>query len=343
MKAMIAMSGGVDSSVAAHLMQQAGYECLGCTMELFENADKSAWEDAAAVAARFGMDFHLLSLMDAFKGRVMDEFAACYRRGETPNPCVVCNKRMKFGLLMEEARRLGCDKLVTGHYARVLFDGKKYRLFTAANPEKDQSYVLYTLSQEQLAQVAFPLGELSKEEVRQIAAELDLPVAKKAESQDICFVPEGDYAAVIEACDGLPSRPGDFVDEEGRVLGRHRGIIHYTIGQRKGLGLSLPAPLFVIRIDAEKNEVVLGPSEKLFKTEVLVKDFHWISGDTPAGPVRGQAKLRYRQKAAPVTALPREDGSVLLQFDDLQRAPTPGQSAVLYDGEEVLGGGIIVS
>lgn len=341
MKALIALSGGVDSSVAAYLMQQAGYECLGCTMELFENVDKSAQRDAAAVAARFGINFHVLSMIDAFKACVIDDFSSSYRCGETPNPCVVCNKQMKFGRLMEEARRLGCDKLATGHYARVRFDGERYHLHRAANLEKDQSYVLYTLTQEQLAHIAFPLGEMSKEEVRKIALRLALPVAEKAESQDICFVPEGDYAAVIEKYSGFSSVPGDFVDEEGRVLGRHKGIIHYTIGQRKGLGLSLPAPLFVIRIDPEKNEVVLGPSEKLFKKEVPVKNFHWISGEAPAGPAAGQAKLRYRQKAAPVMALPQEDGSVLLQFDEPQRAPTPGQSAVLYRDDEVLGGGII--
>lgn len=353
MKALIALSGGVDSSVAAYLMQQTGYSCIGCTMKLFENRDAAVSpaksccsledvEDARRVAFRLGMRFYVFNFTEDFREKIIGRFIEEYQAGRTPNPCIDCNRQMKFGKLWERAQILGYDKIVTGHYARIHFDGEKYHLLRGLDASKDQSYVLYDMTQEQLAHTAFPLGEMTKEEVRRIAREQGFLNATKPDSQDICFVPEGDYAAVIAAHTGQNPEPGDFVDEEGRVLGRHKGIIHYTIGQRKGLGLSLPAPLFVLRIDPEKNEVILGPSERLFKKEVLVKDFHWISGETPAGPVPGQAKLRYRQKAASVKAIPQEDGSVLLQFDDPQRAPTPGQSAVLYDGDEVLGGGIII-
>ena len=353
MKALIALSGGVDSSVAAYLMQQAGYSCIGCTMKLFENRDAAVSpaksccsledvEDARRVAFRLGMRFYVFNFTEDFREKIIGRFIEEYQAGRTPNPCIDCNRQMKFGKLWERAQILGYDTIVTGHYARIHFDGEKYHLLRGLDASKDQSYVLYDMTQEQLAHTAFPLGEMTKEEVRRIAREQGFLNAAKPDSQDICFVPEGDYAAVIAAHTGQSPEPGDFVDEEGRVLGRHKGIIHYTIGQRKGLGLALPAPLYVLRLDLDKNQVVLGPEERLFKREVLVQDFHWISGAAPAGPVPGQAKLRYRQKAAPVKALPQENGSVLLQFEAPQRAPTPGQSAVLYDGDEVLGGGIIV-
>ncbi|MBP3729202.1 MAG: tRNA 2-thiouridine(34) synthase MnmA [Lachnospiraceae bacterium] len=352
MRALIAMSGGVDSSVAAFMMQQAGYACTGCTMKLFENHDaglkpgKSCCsledvEDARRVAYRLGMHYYVFNFTEDFREKIIGHFIEEYQAGRTPNPCIDCNRHMKFGKLWERARILGYDKIVTGHYARIRFDGEKYHLLRGLDASKDQSYVLYDMTQEQLAHIAFPLGELTKEEVRRIARKQGFINAAKPDSQDICFVPEGDYASVIAAHTGQNPEPGDFVDESGRVLGRHKGIIHYTTGQRKGLGLALPAPLYVLRLDVEKNQVILGPEEKLFRREVLVRDFHWISGTAPEGPLSGQAKLRYRQKAAPVKALPWEKDSVLLQFDDPQRAPTPGQSAVLYDGDEVLGGGII--
>lgn len=341
MKALIAMSGGVDSSVAALLTQKLGYECSGCTMVLFDKEDTKDAEDARAAAERLGMDFHLLSYKEAFAACVVAPFGREYLAGRTPNPCVECNKYLKFGRLLEEARALGCDKLVTGHYARIRFDGEKYHLHRALDPEKDQSYVLYHLSQDQLAHILFPLGEMSKEEARRLAEVAGLPTAHKADSQDICFVPEGDYAAVIRAQLGDCDVPGDFVDREGKVLGRHKGLIHYTIGQRKGLGLALPSPLYVLKLDPEKNQVILGPPEALLKKEVLVKGMCWISGQAPSGPISCEAKLRYRQKAAPALAFPLPGGDLLLRFDDPQRAPTPGQSAVFYQGDEVLGGGII--
>ena len=354
MKALIAMSGGVDSSVAASLMKERGWECIGCTMKLYESQDTGTVpdktccslddvEDARGVARRLEIPYYVFNFTEEFRKEIIGHFIAEYRAGHTPNPCIDCNRYMKFDRLLERARILGCDAVVTGHYARIRFDGEKYHLLRGLDSGKDQSYVLYDLTQEQLAHVLFPLGELTKEEVRRLAEARGFLNADKPDSQDICFVPDGDYGAVIAAHTGCTPEPGDFVDESGRILGRHRGIIYYTVGQRKGLGLSLPAPLYVIRIDPEKNQVILGPSEALFKREVTVRDFHWISGEAPAGPVEGRAKLRYRQPPAAVTAFPREDGSLLLSFAEPQRAPTPGQSAVLYRDDEVLGGGIITA
>ena len=355
MKALIAMSGGVDSSVAARLMQERGYDCAGCTMKLYENADAGLaegrtccslddTEDARAVAFRLGMPFFVFNYTEAFREKIIGKFIRCYLAGQTPNPCIDCNHFMKFGALLERAALLGYDKLATGHYARIRFDGTRYHLLKGLDAAKDQSYVLYGLTQAQLARLEFPIGELNKDEVRRLAQESGFLNAKKPDSQDICFVPDGDYAKVIARHTGeaaLPP-PGDFVDLDGRVLGRHKGIIHYTIGQRRGLGLSLPAPLYVCRIDIEKNQVVLGPHEALFQRGVLVRDVNWISGEAASGEIPVSAKLRYRQPAAPALAQPQEDGSVLLYFEEPQRAVTPGQAAVFYDGEEVLGGGTIV-
>jgi tRNA-specific 2-thiouridylase len=298
-------------------------------------------EDARAVAFRLGMDYTVFNLSRAFRREVMAPFAEAYRRGLTPNPCIECNRTMKFAELLRRAEELGAARLVTGHYARVVREGDRWLLKKARDASKDQSYVLYTLTQRQLEKVRFPLGELTKDEVRAIAAENGFLNAGKPDSQDICFVPDGDYASVVERFSGTVSVPGNFVTEDGRVLGRHKGIIHYTIGQRKGLGLSLPAPLYVVRIDPEKNEVVLGPQEALFGSRVTVKNMNWISGKAPEEPITVQAKLRYRQPPAEALACPQADGSFLLEFTVPQRAVTPGQTAALYDGEEVLGGGTI--
>ena len=352
MRALIAMSGGVDSSVAAYLMKQNGYDCAGCTMVLYRDPAAEAaegktccsledTEDARAVAFRLGLPFYVFNYQDAFRRDVIENFTQTYLLGRTPNPCIECNRCLKFGSLLERAEVLGFDKLVTGHYARICFDGERYHLLKGLDASKDQSYVLCCLTQEQLAHLAFPLGEMTKEEVRKIAAEQGFINARKPDSQDICFVPDGDYASVVERFSGTSSVPGDFVTEDGRVLGRHKGIIHYTIGQRKGLGLSLPAPLYVVRIDTEKNQVVLGPQDALFGSRVTVQNMNWISGKAPEAPITVQAKLRYRQPPAEALACPQEDGSLLLEFTVPQRAVTPGQTAVLYDGEEVLGGGTI--
>ena len=351
-KALIAMSGGVDSSVAALLTVREGLRGVGCMMRLFDNEDAGIEgsqtccslddaEDARSVAYRLGMEFYVFNYAETFRREVMAPFVEQYRRGLTPNPCIECNRTMKFSALLRRARELGCSRLVTGHYARTEHTGGRWLLKKGLDANKDQSYVLYTLTQEQLETVRFPLGGLTKEQVRAIAAEAGFVNASKSESQDICFVPDGDYAAMIERFTGRPLTPGPFVDRDGRVLGEHRGIECYTVGQRRGLGLSFSEPMYVCGIRPEDNAVVLGPKEALFTREVNVPEFHWISGEVPAQPVRGKAKIRYRHREEPATAFPTQDGGVKMVFDEPVRAATPGQSAVLYDGETVLGGGAI--
>ena len=367
MKALIAMSGGVDSSVAAYLMKQQGYECIGCTMKLFDAADSGLKdsktccsiddvEDARSVAFRLGMPYYVFNYKDEFRNKVINSFIESYLHGLTPNPCIECNRHLKFAKLLDRARELGCDCIVTGHYARIMFDGSKYHLLRGIDSSKDQSYVLYSLTQEQLAMIKFPLGELSKDQVREIAASEGFVNAEKPDSQDICFVPDGNYASVIETHTGKTAEPGDFIDTEGNVIGRHKGIIHYTIGQRKGLGMGFGKPMFVLRTDPVNNTVTLGDNNDLFTTDVMVRDVNWTSGGSPFHlteiennvtqstdlNVACTAKIRYRQQAASAKIYPRENETVLLRFDEPQRAPTPGQSAVFYQGEELIGGGIIL-
>ncbi|MCQ2470785.1 MAG: tRNA 2-thiouridine(34) synthase MnmA [Clostridia bacterium] len=355
-KALIAMSGGVDSSVSAALMCEKGIECVGVTMKLHGNAKVqvstenscctlSDVEDARQVATELGMDFHLFDFTEDFKEKVIDRFIYLYEVGSTPNPCIDCNRYMKFDRLYRKAQELGCDTVVTGHYARVEFDENKNRwiLKKAVNSAKDQSYVLYFLSQEQLSHTYFPLGEYeSKDDVRAVASKYGFINASKHDSQDICFVPDGDYASFIERITGKTYPNGKFVDIDGNVLGEHKGIIRYTIGQRKGLGLALPAPMYVRRKDLEKNTVILTDEKSLYSTELVANDFNWIAYDKPNEPVSVTAKPRYRAKEAPATAEVLEDGSVKITFDEPQRAITKGQAVVLYDGELVVGGGTII-
>jgi len=385
MKALIAMSGGVDSSVAAKLTKEAGYECIGCTMELFETGcggrprsetpsaetpsaetlsdealsdeapseDSDNVRDARSVAERLGMSFYAFDLKEAFRSCVIDKFTDAYSHGVTPNPCVDCNKNLKFGALLQKAEELGCEYIVTGHYARIERDPRteKYLLRKAVNDAKDQSYVLYNLTQEQLAHVLMPLGEYTKAQVRELAKTNGFVNADRPESQDICFVPDGDYASVIKQYTNRTFPEGDYVDLEGNVIGRHRGIIHYTIGQHKHLGQAFGEKRYVCRINADKNQVVLGRNEDVFSSYAKATDFNWISGEIPEGEIRCRVRVRYKQREQWATVRPinanenagsQGTDAVEIFFDEPQRAITPGQSAVLYDGDIVLGGGILV-
>ena len=346
-KTLIAMSGGVDSSVAAAKMVEAGYDCLGVTMRLHDGdncgAAKEA-EDAKKIADTLGFPFEVADLRDTFSAQVMDRFVSAYEAGDTPNPCIECNRYMKFGALMDYAKEQGCDVLVTGHYARVEYDevGGKYRLRKAANLAKDQTYVLYFLTQEQLAHIAFPLGEMeSKDVIREIAAGYGFVSAHKADSQDICFVPDGKYADFIRGRTGREYPVGDFVNAEGVVLGQHKGLIHSTIGQRRGLGLALPAPLYVRSKNMETNTVLLTPESDLYTTRLVADGFNWVDGEAPTASVRVAARTRYNAKEADATVTALTDGRVEVVFDQPQRAVTTGQAVVLYDGEYVVGGGRI--
>ena len=354
-RAIIAMSGGVDSSVAAFLMKERGFDCMGVTMKLFRNEDveerpreKSCCsledvEDARAVAWNLGIPYHVFNFSDRFREDVMDRFVAAYEAGSTPNPCIDCNRHLKFAKLYDRARDLGYWYVVTGHYARVeRGENGRWLLKKGPDPQKDQSYVLYALTQEQLAHTIFPLGTYHKDEIRRIAAEQGFVNAGKRDSQDICFVPDGDYAGFIERQTGKIYPEGDFVDPQGKVLGRHKGIIHYTVGQRRGLGVSGGRPLYVKEIRPDTNTVVLGEERDLYQRTAIAEDFNWISMEAPAGPISVKARARYHQPEQPAAAYVLPDGRVRVDFSEPQRALTRGQAIVLYQGEDVVGGGTIV-
>ena len=348
-KALIAMSGGVDSSVAAYLMQQAGFDCVGGTMLLTDcipGADCHAEENigrASAVAKRLGIPFHVFSFSREFRQYVMEPFVSCYESGGTPNPCVECNKHLKFRLLLDKAMELGCDYIVTGHYVKIQKDPDtgRYLLFRAEDLAKDQSYFLYSLTQEQLSRTLFPLSALSKEQVREIADAQHFVNARQRDSQDICFIPDGDYVAFMERYRGAAYPQGDFLDTDGKVVGKHKGAVAYTLGQRKGLGLAMGQPVYVCGKDMEANTVTVGPEENLFHTTLLAKDWNFFPFDRLTAPISVKAKARYRHTPQDAVAYPLENGMVKVVFEKPQRALTPGQAVVLYQEDMVVGGGTI--
>ncbi|MDD6762382.1 MAG: tRNA 2-thiouridine(34) synthase MnmA [Clostridiales bacterium] len=350
-RAIIAMSGGVDSSVAAYLMQQRGYDIIGATLRLFTNEDAgireksccslSDVEDARAVAHRLGIEHYVFNFSDDFRTEVMDRFVNAYENGRTPNPCIDCNRYIKFKRLLQRAKELEYDYVVTGHYARIARENGRYILKKGLDETKDQTYVLYSMTQEQLKHTLLPLGELRKTEVREIAAEQGFINAKKHDSQDICFVPDGRYADFIEQYTGREYPGGNFVDMEGNVLGTHKGVIRYTRGQRKGLGLALPKPMYVCRTDLDKNLVVLGDNDDLFSSSLDASDINLMAVERIEQPIRVQAKIRYSQSAADAVVWQTGDDRLHVEFDKPQRAITRGQAVVLYDGETVVGGGVI--
>ncbi len=354
-KALIAMSGGVDSSVAAFLMKQRGFDCTGVTLKLFDNEDigekreKTCCslddiDDARSVCRRLDIPYYVYNFKDSFRETVISRFISAYETGCTPNPCIDCNRFIKFERLLRRADELDFDCVVTGHYATVEFSEEKNRwlLKKSADKSKDQSYVLYSLTQEQLAKTVFPLGEQTKERTREIAESLGLINAQKHDSQDICFVPDGDYAAFIEQYTGKTYPNGDFVDENGNVLGEHKGIIRYTVGQRKGLGLALPHPMYVKEKNLEENKVVLCDNQALFSRELIATDVNLISVERIDGPVRVKARVRYNQPEQPATIYPTDGSELRVVFDEPQRAIAKGQAVVFYDGDYVLGGGTII-
>lgn len=351
-KVMIGMSGGVDSSVAAFLLQKESFEVIGATMKLYNNEDidfvseKTCCSlddvlDAKSVCARLGIRHYTLNMTDDFKKEVIERFISAYQNGFTPNPCIDCNRYMKFSKMLHKAQELGIDYVATGHYARIEKQGDRYILKKAVDLSKDQSYVLYSLTQEQLKVTKFPLGNYTKQQVREIAEENGFVNARKHESQDICFVPDGDYSKFIEYYTGKTYPCGDFVDMNGKRLGEHKGIIRYTIGQRRGLGLALPASMYVVEKDVDTNKVILGFNDDLFKKEVNVKNISFTACDGLDKPERLCAKIRYNQKEQPATVTQTDENHFKIVFDEPQRAITKGQAAVLYDGDTVVGGGTI--
>ncbi|HUE83319.1 MAG TPA: tRNA 2-thiouridine(34) synthase MnmA [Pyrinomonadaceae bacterium] len=367
MKIAVAMSGGVDSSAAAAILKEQGHELVGFTMQLWnqrrgisvdENGDPLPSRccslddvyDARRVAEELDFPFYVLNLEREFERDVVQPFVDSYLNGETPIPCVSCNSRLKFASLDRLAASLGCEKVATGHYARVEYDSAadRYRLFRGRNLQKDQSYFLWELTQDQLSRAIFPLGGMSKPEVRDVARQHDLAVAEKSESQEICFVPDGDYSGFIdryleaeEGSDRLPGE-GEIVNSSGEVIGTHTGIHRYTIGQRRGLGIANERPLYVISIDVKANRVVAGDQEELLSNEFTAAGVNWVAFDSPTSPVRAAVRIRYRHKEASATITPLPNGRVKVSFDEPQRAITPGQATVFYGDDEVLGGGWIV-
>lgn len=335
-KVAVAMSGGVDSSLTAAILLERGFEVFGVTMLLDDDKNLS---DAQKVCEHLGISHHVADFREIFRDKVENYFVNEYLRGKTPNPCVRCNREIKFGALFDFASTLGADFLATGHYARIIFEDNRFKLKKAADLKKDQSYVLYNLTPEKLSRIILPLGEFSKVETRSLAEEFNLPVANKPDSQEICFVPDDDYKKFISSREPTAQalQAGEIVDSSGKVLGKHSGVANYTIGQRKGLGIAAPQPLYVTKLDVSNKKVVVDTNDKLFTKILTASDIHWIY--KPPLPKNLQAKIRYGSKFADCTIF--EDDTLKVEFSEPQRAITSGQSIVFYDGDEVLGGAII--
>lgn len=354
-KVVVGMSGGVDSSVAAYLLKQQGYEVIGVTMQIWQDAERiveeenggccglSAVEDARRVAAQLEIPYYVMNFKDSFQKNVVDYFVEEYLNGRTPNPCIACNRYVKWESLLQRSLSIGADYIATGHYARIVkLPNGRYTLRRSATLAKDQTYVLYNLTQEQLQRTLMPVGEYSKEEIRKIAEDIQLQVANKPDSQDICFVPDGDYAGFIEKTAGKQLQKGNFVTVDGTVLGEHKGIIHYTVGQRKGLGLALGYPAFVLEIRPETNEVVIGTHEESMAKSLRAGNLNFMSIEDLTEPMRVFTKIRYNHRGVWATIEKTGEDEILCTFEEPQRAVTPGQAVVFYDGEYVLGGGTIL-
>ena len=355
-KVVVGMSGGVDSSVAAWLLKEQGYDVIGVTMQIWQDEDTevqeaeggccglSAVDDARRVAMDLGIPYYVMNFKEEFRKNVMDYFVGEYVEGRTPNPCIACNRHVKWESLLRRSMAIGADYIATGHYAQIdRLPGGRYSLKTSVTAAKDQTYALYNLTQEQLSHTLMPVGSYHKEEIRDMAKRLGLPVAHKPDSQEICFIPDHDYASFIEEYTGRELPPGNFVDLDGRVLGRHRGITHYTVGQRKGLNLSMGRPVFVVEIRPETNEVVIGDNEDVFTNVLRCDKLNWMAVDGLHGkPMDVLAKIRYSHKGRPCTIREIGNDMVECRFHEPVRAVTPGQAVVFYDGDYVAGGGTIV-
>lgn len=336
-KVAVAMSGGVDSSLAAALLLEKNFEVVGITMLLFGEDNQNFIIDAKNISTQLGITHHVADFRAEFKSEVENYFINEYLRGRTPNPCVMCNKKIKFGKLFEYAKNIGADYLATGHYARIIFEDNRFKLTKGADLKKDQSYVLYNLTADKLSQIILPLGNFTKSETRALAEKLNLSVAQKSDSQEICFIPDDDYKKFLS--DKIKILPGEIVDGSGKILGNHTGVTNYTIGQRKGLGIAAEYPLYVNKIDVANNEIIVGRNEELFKNNLTAENVHWIYKPEEF-PANVQAKIRYGYRVADCKII-ESDKNIFVEFNEPQRAITSGQSVVFYIGDEVIGGGII--
>lgn len=354
-KVVVGMSGGVDSSVAAYLLKQQGYDVVGVTMQIWQDESHeeienkggccglSAVDDARRVAAMLDIPYYVMNFKSEFKRDVIDYFVREYLAGRTPNPCIACNRYVKWESLLTRSIQIGADYIATGHYARICeLPNGRYAIRNSVTAKKDQTYALYNLTQDQLKRTLMPIGDYTKEEVRKIAEDIGLMVAGKPDSMEICFVPDNDYASFIEKETGVTSVPGDFVDVDGNVIGKHRGVIHYTVGQRKGLGIALGKPAFVVAIRPEQNQVVIGEDRDVYTERLYANNLNFMAVDDIPEPVHVKAKIRYSHEGAYCTVRKIDSNTIECIFDQPVRAVTPGQAVVLYDGEYVLGGGTII-